>query len=615
MTQEHIDRNQAEAEIARIERAAERIFEDSPLLAGVSQLIADTRREIADAVDHRDVRATILSVLGAKNSGKSWLCRSLIAHGESSASVHVGNESENATLKLTWIGSEAPKQMHEEFETRIKLPEDGLVDLGRPYVILDVPGHNDVSEGARSAARKYLALAPLRVFITSWDRKSEESSFLYLSESDGTRILPIIVDSEYPRQGREYQRSLDAHTRLIKRHCTRAEICPPVVIPSIDTAKAPIKAQQLATKIVHDALNDFMGGGIQEPNCAIAARMAIFKLHLNSVLGGFFERVEPYYIRLQKEEDAAVVKIIKQLLGNENTLRSGVRMRLLMETVRPVPVIFFPYRILLTGMALAAGAVDRLILAFSGNLPSLAITAFQTARNLKNLQEMRSNARKALRERAGEMVKEELAEANDIFIRAIEQEIDLGENSKIRAAARETQLTGLSQVESRSTEIFEQSLTRHAAGRWLPWLLGGIATLTFFGLGAAPAWAIYSEFLKSWHNTFDHTNPTIWQNFPAPSGSMIFATLLLMTAPVLFIALITVVLAATTRRVKRCVSAIITAHENMQNDLLHSRVLRVTTKDPVREAVRTLLDSCRTERDSPDSSHEIDDGLAENQNP
>jgi hypothetical protein len=441
----------------------------------------------------------------------------------------------------------------------------------------------------------------------------EESSFQYLSESDGTRILPIVIDAEYPREGQGYKDALSEYSRRIKRHCPRAEVSPPVVIPSINNANNPAEADQVASELVRAALKDFMGGETQVTHRVIAARMDIFKLRLRSVLGRFFERVEPHYHRLQGAEDAAVVKVIKQLLGSENTLRAGVRMRLLMETVRPVPVIYFPYRILLTGMALAAGAIDRLILAFSGNLPSLAITAFQTSRNLKHLHEMRANARTALRERAGEMVREELSETNEIFLRSIEQEIDLGERSRIRGAASQIELSGLGLVESRSTDIFEQSFSRHAVGRWLPWLLGGMATLAFLGLAAAPAWSIYHEFFKAWQASFRDANPAIWQDFPAPSGSMIFATLLLMTVPVIFIALITVVLSATPRRVNRCVNAIIGAHEQMQDDLLRTRALRVTTTDPVREAVRTLLDACPTPQDSSQGySHEIDEGIPEN---
>jgi hypothetical protein len=594
MKSELIEVNQAEAELVRIETAAERIFEMSPLLGDISKLIGDTRRDIADAVGHRNVSATILSVIGSKNSGKSWLCRTLVSQAESRESIRTGTEIKNTTEKITWIGSDAPEQMHEEFETRIKVPGDGMVDLGRPYILLDVPGYNDSPADVRAAARKCLALAPLRVFITIWQNMPDEEGFHYLSESDGTRILPLIVDRKYPRKGADYERNLSDFLRRMKKHCPHAEICPPVVIPSVDHADDTAKADELAKDIVRKSLRGFMDGGDQVSPRVVSARMEIFKLRLHGILGSFFERVKPHYSKLNQAEDAALSKIIDQLLGSENTLKAGVRMRLLMETVRTLPVGFFPYRMLLTTMTLAAGAIDRLILAFSGNIPSLAITAFQTSRNIKRLQEMRANAGQALRERAGQMAREELAEVNDIFLRAIEQEIDLGERSKIRAAAREIHLSGIGRIESRSGEIFEQSLSCHAPGAWLPWTLGGLATLCFFGLAAAPAWAVYNEFFQAWRASFHDSSPAIWQDFPAPSGSMIFATLLLMTLPVVFFSLLTVVLAVTPARVKRCVEAIVIAHNKMRNELLQSRAIRITTKDPVREAVRTLLDACPT---------------------
>lgn len=594
MKSEPIEVNQAEAELVRIETAAEHIFEMSPLLGDISKLIGDTRRDIADAVGHRNVSATILSVNGSKNSGKSWLCRTLVSQAESRESIRTGTEIKNTTEKITWIGSDAPEQMHEEFETRIKVPGDGMVDLGRPYILLDVPGYNDSPADVRAAARKCLALAPLRVFITIWKNMPDEEGFHYLSESDGTRILPLIVDPKYPRGGADYERNLSDFMRRMKRHCPQAEICQPVVIPSVDHADDPAKADELATDIVRKSLRGFMDGGDQVSPRVVSARMGIFKLRLRHILSSFFARVEPHYRKLNEAEDAALSKIFSQLLGSEKTLKAGVRMRLLMETGRTVPVYFFPYRILLTSMTLATGAIDRLILAFSGNLPSLAITAFQTSRNLKRLHQMRVNAGKALRDRAEQMAKEELAEVNDIFLRAIEQEIDLGEQSRIRASAREIHLSGIGRVESRSAEIFEESFNRHAAAAWLPWTLGGFATLCFLGLGAAPAWAVYNEFFQAWGASFQESSPVIWQDFPAPSGSMIFATLLLMTLPVIFLALLTVALAVTRGRANRCVAAIVKGHEKMHNELLQSRGIRIATNDPVREAVRILLEACPT---------------------
>lgn len=610
MKSEPIEVNQAEAELVRIETAAERIFEMSPLLGDISKLIADTRRDIADAVGHRNVSATILSVIGSKNSGKSWLCRTLVSQAESRESIRTGTEIKNTTEKITWIGSDAPEQMHKEFETWIKVPGDGMVDLGRPYILLDVPGYNDSPADVRAAARKCLALAPLRIFITIWKNMPDEEGFHYLSESDGTRILPLIVDRKYPREGADYERNLSDFLRRMKRHCPHAEISTPVVVPSVDHADDPGKADEIATDIVRMSLRGFMNGGDQVSSRVVSARMGIFKLRLHGILGSFFERVEPHYRKLNEAEDAALSKIIGQLLGDENTLRAGVRMRLLMETVRRVPVGFFPYRMLLTTMTLAAGAIDRLILAFSGNLPSLAITAFQASRNVKHLQEMRANAGQALRERAGQMAREELAEVNDIFLRSIEQEIDLGERSRIRAAAREIHLSGIGRIESGSAQIFEESFSRHASGPWLPWTLGGLATLSFFGLAAAPAWSVYNEFFQAWRSSFNDSSPAIWQDFPAPSGSMIFATLLLMTAPVVIFALITVVLAVTPSRAQRCVTAIINAHDKMRDELLRSRAIRITTKDPVREAVSTLLEACPTTRDARSGEGAESSGMA-----
>ena len=88
-----------------------------------------------------------------------------------------------------------------------------------------------------------------------------------------------------------------------------------------------------------------------------------------------------------------------------------------------VPLICFPFRPFVGILALTAGAVDRLLLGFVGSVPSLAMAAFQTAKNLLRLKQARATVLSALQQRTRDLASAEVHSLHGIFHRCVEEAV------------------------------------------------------------------------------------------------------------------------------------------------------------------------------------------------
>jgi hypothetical protein len=305
-------------------------------------------------------------------------------------------------------------------------------------------------------------------------------------------------------------------------------------------------------------------------------------------LRNFAERVAPAHMALETREAELAGELVSKLLGSDPQLAAGLRMKMRLFTLSKTPGWFFPYRSFFGLFAFTAGAWDRLAFAMAGSLPSLALLAFQTARNAKRLGEMRDDMRNALAERIQSMAADELADSNRIFIRSIHSSLPSSEHSPETAPAS-TRFRGLERVTDASAEIFQSIVARHARSGWLPRLFGGLAPAAFVILLCGPLWAVYSEFRDAWLDVFAGSEAVRWQSFPAPSAGMILTTLLLVVLPVVVFALVSSVLATPVVKVDAAIEDAKKEHGAMLERMNREKTIRLVSDDPVREAVRFIL--------------------------
>ena len=606
----------AEAQIERIADALKCVFGESSEGRAVRRKCDLALEEISSIHDHRGIKSKTIAVMGSKNTGKSWLCRQLVADEAGRAQIPCGEETNFATEKATWIGPEAPPVLMPDHELRIPLRREQMVDLGSEYTLLDLPGYDDASVAQRDAALGALRGAAFRVIVISSQTKKVESQFGYLQDSNGTRILPVIMDNQYPKLKTDGCEEVESLVEKIRRQCPDADVSNALVLPRIDRASGDENSNAaLAKEHLRSALRDFIA--LPALDESVAGRIVFERLlrELSQDLHEFVWRVEPTHQTLTAKEEELAGQLIKQIVGEDAQLTAGLRMKLRFCTLAGMPQWFFPYRMFFGVFTVTAGAWDRLAFAMAGSLPSLATLAFQTARNAKRMGEMHDEARHALAERLQEMADDELAASNRIFVRSIRSALSLpadqaDQTDEANAEHVPTRFKGLDRITRESSEIFQTAVEEHARTKGMPKFLGCLATLIFLALAAGPVWAVYREFVEAWSGAFDGEAAMKWQTFPAPSAGMIFVTLLLLILPVAVLALIGSLLSTPKKNVTSARNEIREKHDTLLKRLTQGGAVRLESDDPVREAVRTLLDACRV-----DGDYHKETEIASRQNP
>ncbi len=545
--------------------------------------------EITSQQDHRGVKSTSIALIGSKNAGKSWLCRQLVRDKAKRVRIPSGEESDATTEKATWIGPDAPPALMPEHELRIPVSQDDMMDLGRNYTLLDLPGYDDAGIDAREAALTAVCGVEFRVFVISSATKQVESQFAYLRDSNGTRILPVIVDGKYPLLENEGRAEVDVLVAKIRGRCPEAKVSEPIIIPHVEHAPGD-EASNLARarELLFPALHAFIA--LPPVDDTVAGRVVLERLRrdLSQGLREFVARVRPAHEALAAKESELAGQLVRKIVGEDPQLSAGLRMKMRLLTLSKTPAWFFPYRTFFAAFTFTAGAWDRLAFAMAGSLPSLTLLAFQTARNAKRMGEIREDVRNSLADRLQRMANDELAECNRILVRSIHSALPSA-SGQTEAALAPTRFRGLERVTSESSEIFDAVVAKHARTHGLPRLLGGLATLAFIALSAGPVWAVYREFFEVWSGIFAGTEGMKWQSFPAPSAGMIFATMLLVVLPAVFLALVSSVLATPAKRISSALQEVRLAHDLMLERLTREAIVRLESDDPVREAARSLL--------------------------
>lgn len=577
-------------EIRRLAESLDLLFGKSLESVSLVARCNEALDEMESFADGRGIDSAIIAVLGAKNSGKSWLCRLLVKDEASRERIPSGELSSFATEKATWIGPAAPPMLDTKHEVRIAMRSDAMVDLGASYTLLDLPGYNDASIPAREAALKAQRGAPLRVLVASSATLGDESQFAFLEKSDGTRILPVVVDLLYPCYEQEGAGDITAMVARIHRHCPHAEVLEPVIVPHVLYAPGEQHEKiRLAEERLFSVLRNLIAAAPLDENMIEKVVIERLRRNLTGDLREFIRRVSPAYTDLEMMEAGVAAELVQKILGSDSQLEAGMRMKMRLLALSRTPGWFFPFRTFLGLFAITAGAWDRMAFAMAGSLPSLALLIFQTAKNTKRLAEMTDDVKAALAMRLESMARDDLGDRNRIFIRSINASLPNATQRPEEEPPR-THFIGLERVTEESGVIFEKVIRKHVYGRVGLFLWGGLATLLFIGLLSGPLLAVYREFGHAWLGAYNDSTGVRWQAFPTPSASMILTSLLLALLPVIFCALVCSLRTTPAVRVQSALVAAKAEHKALLERLAHDKTIRLFSDDPIREASRVLLD-------------------------
>ncbi|WP_395718816.1 hypothetical protein [Prosthecobacter sp.] len=562
--------------------------------AGAQRELETFRREADEIIGRRGMSSTVIAVVGSKNSGKSWLCRSLLLNTTARERIPCGSRREGDTDKLMWIGAQLPGELDFSCETSIPVPPENLFDLGRPYVLLDVPGHNEADEQRRQHALRSITLAPLRVAMFTWDTMGDESNDAFLREGDGATVLPVIVDHQYPRAE---NLSLPEITRLrerLQRCCPLSEVLPPVLIPGFEHRGDRAAAEEQAAMLARNAIREAMTTTAANPSAMLAARLGSLRQRLGTRLAPLITRLRKPLEDLEKAEERAAGEVLQRLVGSTEELERSVRFQMLWRIASSLHPVMFPFRGFMTMLALVSGAIDRLAFAMLGSMPSLALSAFQAVRNVRSLTTRGKSLDHELNARACTLISEELMPALNALHRAARHALPEGVTEHLRMAPGEIKVSGIEQLRSRSSKIFADSVASFTT-RFPAFMIGAVATVIFWTLAAGPLWALYQSFLLAWRTSFEGMNTFQWQNFPVPSPGYVFGNLMMTMLPVMFLAFITCLVSTFAKRLTRCANEITSRHHELIAELTTRHQVFFATRDQVREALKTILHFVDTE--------------------
>jgi hypothetical protein len=585
-------------EIGRIEDAARRVLGHSAAAGEILRICAMARADLEDIMSRRGVSARVICVMGHKNAGKSTLCRWLLRREEDRERIDAGMGAgeRHATLKVSWIGPEAPGVLAGDEECVVPVAAADLEDLGMSYVLVDVPGFTDSHAGASRAAAHAYRMAEHVVFVSEWDQMESEAPLVQLAHCNGARVLPVVVAGD----GRmaadaETREELASHRRRLQRRLPGSVVCEPVLVPMLDLARSEEelrRRQDEGRARFLGGLRTLLGSPPPSPLLLAQTRHEVFRREVGRLLGGmeWVGRVRVRHERVVESEHEVVKQIAEALTGTPEQLTAAVRLRLMARLVEECPAVFFPFRSFLSLLTLMAGAWDRLILGFLGSLPSLAMSVVQSGRNARSLVSQRRDLRGRLEKRAKALAGEKLAPAHEAFVHALRDSLPDGAGGAMAELPGEPRLAGLDEAEAAAGECFAAGLRSEAGGRWLCLVLGGVSLVLWLGLAAGPVWAVYQEFFAAWNHSLEVARDASWRRFPAPSGGMFLSTLLLVFSPVFLLAMITLALTVTRRRCQRRAKAILRETNESIRKLAEGGVLRLRQDDPLREAVGVLLE-------------------------
>ena len=133
------DRAPGELFLRRVRRAAVNVLGDGIAGRSVQALCDDHHVARQMIMQDRSGGASVIAVAGATGQGKSWLIRQLVRDARIAGSIRSGNNADEATEKLLWIGPHPPADLDARHEKFLHCDAEKMEKIGTPYLLVDSP--------------------------------------------------------------------------------------------------------------------------------------------------------------------------------------------------------------------------------------------------------------------------------------------------------------------------------------------------------------------------------------------------------------------------------------------------------------------------------------------
>tara|TARA_R110002049_G_scaffold46487_1_gene135190 strand:- start:146160 stop:148055 length:1896 start_codon:yes stop_codon:yes gene_type:complete len=591
------DSKPGEQFLRRVRAAAVNVLGNGAAGRAVEALCDDHHEARQMILQDRSGGASVIAVVGATGQGKSWLIRQLVRDSQVAGSIRSGNNADEATEKLLWIGPHPPADLDTRHEKFLHCESSKMQSIGTPYLLVDSPGSTDDRRSIAAVASRALSLASVILLVVRRDQLRSEAVGMLAEASEGTLVVPVInaVRQKDDRLGAD----IDAFVSHMREIAPTSIIVSPVIIDDFEVAsRSETEVSRQATESIAARLSEELGlswEGDRRRSVRLAALDGRFRAALHSVLSDQLPGLTSAVTRLNDEATKLPGEVAETLIGAGGPLRAAVRSRLRLSLLTDTAAIWFPFRSLLGMLNLTHGAWDRVLLSLSGSLPSLVGTVWTTTKNLASTRDAQQDVRDGLRQRSAAAVtdrleplahrfRDEIASLRSSNTSRRERESRIDDGSRSRVAF----LAGIDALQEKSQNIFESEVQRVSMTRGSATVCAVIGTAIFWFLMAGPIVALYRQYFDASYTTLRDFSGDL-DAFPKPDFSMMLTSLIVSILPTSLFAMLILSVAQSRSRVDRAESRIRSMHEESIHQLQKDGVLRLQWDDPLLADAEFLL--------------------------
>ncbi|TWU51386.1 hypothetical protein [Rubripirellula reticaptiva] len=589
--------------LRRVRRSATHVLGDSPTGREVFELCdehAEARRMI---LEDRSQGNTVVAIVGATGQGKSWLVRQMVRNSSAAASIRSGNNLDEATEKLVWIGPFPPADLDPRNEQYIHCSDNDMQSIGVPYLLVDAPGATDDRPAIAAVARRALSMSSVLLLMVRRDQLRSETVAILTEASEGTVVIPIV---NAVRRDNSLDTDIDAFISRMRKAAPTSRVVAPVIIEDFDVNERSEEAVGKATaEAVATRLQSEIGDaweGDRRRSTRMSALDARFRSALHEILGDRLPDLTAAVRRLNTEARQLPLEVAESLVGSGGSMQAAVRSRLRLSLLNDTAALWFPYRTQLGILNLTHGAWDRVLMSLSGSLPSLVSAVWTSTKNFSMDRDAQDDVRDGLRKRSDAAVADRLG---PLAIRFRDEVSALRDGKKHSTSSlsdkpsrgQVAHLSGLDTLQEKSQQIFETEVDRVSMSRFTAMTCALIGTLIFWSLMASPVIALYGEYLDASLTTLRDLSCDL-NAFPRPDFGMLLTSLILSVLPTALFAMIVLSIAQSRARVRAAEARIRSSHHDAIEKLQRDGVLRLRWDEPLLTDAEFLLSAGAAESET-----------------
>ncbi|MCD0461585.1 GTPase domain-containing protein [Roseiconus lacunae] len=589
--------------VRRVRRAATTVLGNSETGRQVRALCDEHVSARNLIAQDRAAGSLVLAVVGATGQGKSWLVRQLIRDSPMKDSIRSGNNLDQTTEQLVWVGPQPPADLDARFETYVRVSSDEMEPFGVPYLLVDAPGATDDRKAVVDVARRALSLASAIILVVRRDQIRGQTPGVLAVASEGTIVLPVVnaVADGDDAVGAD----VDAFVANLRTVAPTSVIARPILCDDFflsEESEATVGARvsgELVKRLKAELENN--PDSDRRRSVKLEALDNRFRAALSGLLAEKLPGLTRAVERLNEEATKLPGQVAQTLVGADGPLAAAVRSRLRLSLLTSIGAIWFPFRTVLGVLNLTSGAWDRLLLSLSGSLPSLVSTIYTSTKMLAGDRNASEEIRTGLQRRSSAAVSDRLGPLARQFrdelelLRTSDSETPSAMPGSTRSnEAQVASLSGIEALQERSHSIFEAAIEQNAI-RWAtPFALVG--TLIFWTLMAGPFVALYKEYIAASFDSLATTGQLhehVMERFPKPEFAMVLTSLVLSILPTAIFAMFAISAAQSKKRTGAVIEQIRDQHDEAIRSLQREGVLCLRWDEPLLSDAEFLMSAGR----------------------